>query len=113
MTTASANISPLDRPSWLMPLVWLGLTLIVSFIAIVFVGVATYNSESAGVVATQLAAFPVGLLWGGLLSALTIQLFKAKTMALRIGVPITCGLLAGIVVLTLTVLFFVVIFPLL
>ena len=94
-----------------MPGIWLGLTLLVTFLAVVVVGIAGYNSESAGTAAAMVAAFPVGACWSGLVAAAAVHFLKKDAPALRNGAPIGCGLLGGIMLAAFTLLFFAVIFP--
>jgi len=94
-----------------MPIVWAVLAAVGTLAAIVIVGYFAYGSESDGVSATYAVAFPLGLLWGGALSAGVIQLTKLAHPAVRIGGPLGCGFMAGAALLGLVFLFFVGIFP--
>jgi hypothetical protein len=96
----------------LMPVIWMILAFLGTLIAAAGVGIAAYNSESAGVQATQIAAIPFGFVWGGALAAAIIQLFwKKASTAVRVAGPIGCGCLGAIVFVGLVVVFFAAIFP--
>lgn len=86
-----------------------GLTLLLSLAGIVVMAI---DSESAGVQATMIAAFPIGF-------ALTLFLmvwvahffFKRSSSVVRLGVPVGCGCGAGLFSVLLAVVFFAAIFP--
>jgi len=96
----------------LMPVIWMILALLGTLITAAAVGIAAYDSETAGVQATQIMAIPFGFVWGGALAAAIIQLFwKKASTAVRAAGPIGCGCLGAIVIVGLVVVFFAAIFP--
>ncbi len=100
------------KPGCIMPLVWLGVTLLITLICGVVVGGMASTSETKGVEAAQLAALPFGFVWGGMLSAVIVQLaWKRATPAVRIAGPLGCGCLGAIVMIGLIIVFFAAIFP--
>ena len=99
-------------PAPYIPLVWVVLTLIVAFVCCAGVGVSAYDSESAGVVASQVAAFPLGFALAGTIGAIGIHFgMKQASTPIRVGGPVGCGCLGGLAMVALAVLFFVAIFP--
>ncbi len=103
-----------DKPveqqrAWTAPVVWLVVAGIGMVICVAVVGVAGYGSESAGVAASYMVAFPLGFLCGGSLAALAGNFFL--TGRVRLAAPFGCGLLAGVVALLMTFVFFAGIFP--
>jgi hypothetical protein len=100
------------KPGCLMAGIWLTLAAVVTLITLAYVGFAAYNSESAGVTAAEIMALPFGFAWSGALAAVIIRLgFKKAGTGLRVGGPMGCGCLGGIVLLLLVLLFFAAIFP--
>jgi hypothetical protein len=100
------------KPGCLIAGIWLALAAVVTLIALVYVGFAAYNSESGGVMATQIMSLPFGFVWGGVLAAIIIQFgFKKAGTGIRVGGPIGCGCLGGLVFLLLVFIFFTGIFP--
>jgi hypothetical protein len=99
-----------NKPGCLWPAAWLILGFLGTVIAGVAVGLSAADSESAGVLATQAVAFPVGALWSGGLVALIVHFMKSGK-GVRFGAPIGCGCLGGIIMVALVVVFFVGIFP--
>ena len=75
-----------------------------------YLGMSINESESAGVVASYVIAFPVGFSFAGLLGAV-IGYFGLKSKGLQIALPIVLGLVAGIGCLLSAVVFFEAIFP--
>ena len=100
-----------QRPGLLMPALWVLAALFGSLLACAVVGAFAYNSESAGVTATMVAAFPVGLLWSGAIAALAVHVLKQDRPLVRYGVPAGCAFVGGIGLLILVSIFFVAIFP--
>ena len=99
-------------PSWIAPIVWIGVALLVTCFGIAGVGLAIADSESAGMTATMLAAFPLTFVWGGAIGALITQLAWRKTSSgIRIGAPFGCGCLGGLAGGALAFVFFAAIFP--
>lgn len=100
------------KPGCLMPVVWLVATLVITLVCAVVVGGMASTSESKGVEAAQWAAMPFGFVWGGLLSAVLVQLaWKKASPAVRVAGPLGCGCLGAIVMIGLIVVFFAAIFP--
>ena len=99
-----------NKPGCLWPAAWLIFGLLGTIIAAVAVGLSAADSESAGVLATQAVAFPVGLLWTGGFVALVVHFMKSGK-GVRFGAPIGCGCLGGIIMVALVVVFFTAIFP--
>ena len=100
------------RPGFLMPGIWLGVTILVTLVMMAYVGWTASRSETAGVLATRSAAFPLGVVWAGCLTALAVHLFYKKgSKGVRVGVPLGCGCLGGVILFALIAVFFVAIFP--
>ena len=98
------------KPGCLWPAAWLILGLLGTIVAGVAVGLSIADSESAGMVATQAVAGPVGLLWCGGLVALIVHFMKSGK-GVRYGAPIGCGCLGAILFGALAFVFFAAIFP--
>lgn len=102
----------LPRPGFLMPGIWLGVSILVTLLMAAYVGLSAAGSETAGVLATRTAAFPLGMVWAGCITALAVHLFYKKgSKGIRVGVPIGCGCLGGLIMFGLIIVFFVAIFP--
>ena len=98
-----------QQRAWTAPVVWIVLAGLGTVICATIVGMAGYRSESAGVDAAYLVVFPLGFLCGGSLAALVGNFFLQGRV--RLAAPFGCGLLAGVVALLMTFVFFVAIFP--
>ena len=98
-----------QQRSWTAPLVWLIVAALGTMACVAVVGFAGYGSESAGVSASYMVAFPLGFLCGGSLAAVAGNFFL--TGRLRLAAPFGCGLLAGGLFLLMVFVFFVAIFP--
>ena len=95
-----------------MPLSWVLLAMLGSVAACLGVGLSAADSEDAGVVASQIAAFPLGFLLSAALGGLIVHFaVKRATTLLRVVAPLGCGCLGGAVVLGGVMLFFTAIFP--
>ena len=93
-------------------MVWVILALLISVIAGVGIGISAADSESAGVVAAQISAFPLGFVLGGALAGLIIHFgVKRATTLLRVLGPLGCGCMSGLLMVSLFITFFAVIFP--
>ena len=107
-----ANENQAQRPKPFLPLVWAGLALLCCVGVCAGVGVSAYSSESAGVTAAQLAAFPLGFTLAGALGAAGIHFgVRDATTPVQVGGPVGCGCLGGVAMVAVAVLFFAVIFP--
>lgn len=100
-----------ERPGWLMPALWIVTAAVGTVVGLAVVVFFAAGSESAGVTATMLAAFPLGLLWSGALAALVVQLSGQTRAGVRIGAPLGCGFVGGLGLLVMVALFFLAIFP--
>ena len=98
-------------PGPVMPAAWCGLALMGLLVGGGLVGVAAYDSESAGVTAMYVATFPLAFLVCGALGGVAIHLAGKTDPKVRIGGPLICGCLGGGAILVLVILFFVAIFP--
>ncbi len=96
-----------------MPLTWTILAVGVSLIAAVAVGASAYNSESAGVTATSLAALPVGFAVSGAIGAVVAHFVFRRPSVGRTAVPLGCGCLGALTLAFGSFVFFAVIFPML
>ncbi len=95
-----------------MPGIWLGVGALVSLTCLAYLGFAAYGSESAGVRATYAVALPLGTVWAGAITALAVHLFyKRGSRGVRVGVPMGCGCLGGLILFGLIAVFFMAIFP--
>ena len=100
------------KRSLLMPVAWVVIAMLVSVAACAGVGLAVNDSESAGIMAAQISAFPLGFALSAALGALVIHIgIKRATTLLRASGPLGCGCLGGLLALGATVGFFVLIFP--
>lgn len=98
--------------SMFMPLLWVFLALVVSVGACAGVGLSANDSESAGVFAAQVSAFPLGFVLSAALGGLVVHFaVKRATRLLRTVAPMGCGCLGGFGVLALVMSFFAFIFP--
>ena len=95
-----------------MPAAWVALALLGSIGACAGIGISASDSESAGVAAAQVAAFPLGFVLGGALAGLILHFGVTRaTTLLRVLGPLGCGCMSGLLMLSLCVTFFVAIFP--
>lgn len=99
------------KPGCVWPILWGVAAVLVTLISAAGVGLAASDSESAGVMATTIAALPFGFVWAGTLGALIMQFAAKDSKPLRYGVPVGCGCLGGLFLLTMIFLFFAAIFP--
>lgn len=102
---------PGEKAGCVMPIVWAVLTLAGTFLCVVGLGIAIADSESAGVTGTMIVAFPLGLLWCGMVAALVTHFAVARKSMIRIFAPMGCAIFGGCVSLVLAAFFFAVIFP--
>ena len=101
-----------QKPGLVMPIVWVLIALLGTGAAVAGVGIGVMDSESAGMMAAQIAAGPLGFVLAGALGGLIIHFaVKRATTLLRVVGPMGCGCLGGGVAAGLTVLFFTLIFP--
>ncbi len=99
------------KPGFLMPGIWLGVAVLVTLVMGGYVGFAAWRSETAGMQATYAAAWPLGTVWAGAITALAVHLFYKKgNKGVRVGVPIGCGCLGGMILFGLIFVFFATIF---
>lgn len=98
-------------PGCAMPLTWLALGLLVGCGGFAAVGYSAYGSESAGVNAAQLAAFPLGFALSGALAGVVTHFAAKKSPNARFFVPLGCGCLGGVFALGTVGAFFALIFP--
>jgi hypothetical protein len=99
-------------PGMMMPAIWVVLAVLGSVAACVGVGLSASDSETMGVYATKIAAFPLGFLLSAALSGLIIHFaIKRATTLLRVVAPMGCGCLGGLVTLAGAFFFFMAIFP--
>ena len=82
-----------------------------TLVAAVIVGIAGYDSESAGVIATYAVALPLGLFWGAGIGALIGRFLLGSSPTAAKVAPGGCGCLGGIALLITAVVFFEAIFP--
>lgn len=107
-------VDPSDErapPGWGLVIGWLVVALLVGCGGLGVVGLMAYDSESGGVMASQITAFPMGFAFSGLLAALGVQLLHRKPGPARMAVPLGCGCLGGLGAVVAVVIFFVAIFP--
>lgn len=93
-----------------MPIAWFALAAIVGVLVAAGVGMAAAGSESAGVAASNLAAFPLGFVCTGAAVALVVH-FVARGAGVRTAVPLGCGCLGGIGAFLALGLFYAAIWP--
>jgi len=98
-------------PGCIWPILWVLAALVGTILCAAFVIFMAADSESAGVTATYIAAFPFGALWSGAIAALVVQFVGKDNKGVRYGVPPGCGCLGGIVLFLMIFVFFVSIFP--
>ncbi|GDX80829.1 hypothetical protein LBMAG42_26400 [Deltaproteobacteria bacterium] len=101
---------PDEGPSFLMPGLWMAATALVTLAVVGAVGVMGYGSESAGMLASNLAAFPLGFVCTGAAVAVVVH-FVVKGGPLRLAVPMGCGCLGGIGLLVGLTVFYAAIWP--
>ena len=108
----SEESSSAPSRSMLMPLGWVAVAGLVSIAACAGIGLGVNDSESAGVLAAQLSAFPLGFSLSAALAGLIIHFaIQRATTLLRVTGPLGCGCLGGLVTLGVVFGFFVLIFP--
>lgn len=104
---------PERPPGCAMPIAWI----LLAFVALVggaaYVGWSGYNSESAGLSALWVMAFPVGFFGTGAFVGLVTHFVVKKASAARTFVPLGCGCLGGLVLLGAVAAFVTAIFPML
>lgn len=99
-----------ERPSPAMPILWTVAALVVTVASALCVGVFASGSESDGVAASNLAAFPLGFVCTGAPVALVVH-FAVKQGAARIAAPLGCGCLGGVGLLAGLFFFYAAIWP--
>jgi len=99
------------RPGLTMPVVWSVLAAITLVAGGLGVGLAAYDSESAGVTATWAAAGPVGFALCGAAGAVVTHFLVNRRSALRVVLPFGCGCVGASLFAFGSFLFFAVIFP--
>lgn len=101
-----------SKPGVAMPAIWVVLAMLGSIAACAGVGLSAADSESMGVSAAQIAAFPLGFLLSAALGGLIIHFaVKRATTLLRVVAPMGCGCLGGLITLAGVFFFFTAIFP--
>jgi len=98
-------------PGWGCPAAGCLTAIVATAAAVAWIGFAAYASESAGVQAALLAAFPLGAVCSWALVALVVQLAGKESGAMRWGAPAGCACLGGAALLLVALLFFTTIFP--
>ena len=101
---------PEERPGLLMPGLWMAAAAVTTLAVVGAVGVMGYGSESAGMLASNLAAFPLGFVCTGAAVAVIVH-FVVKGGPLRLAVPMGCGCLGGIGLLVGLSVFYAAIWP--
>ena len=109
MTSQPSQNRPV-LPTWFVAGT-LALGVLGTLVAAVIIGVAGYDSESAGVTATYAVALPLGLVWGAGIGALIGRFALGSSPTAAKVAPGGCGCLSGILLLVVAVLFFEAIFP--
>lgn len=94
-----------------MPVAWLIIALVGVCGGAGLVGFQAYGSESAGINAAQLAAFPVGFAATGAIVGFITHFTVKKSPGLRAGLPVGCGCLGGLAAIAAVAVFFTAIFP--
>lgn len=102
--------TPDERPSLLMPGLWIAGAAVVTLTLVGVVGAMGYSSESGGMLASNLAAFPLGFVCTGAAVAVIVH-FLVKGGPLRLAVPMGCGCLGGIGMLFGLTVFYAAIWP--
>lgn len=102
---------PGDKAGCMMPMMWLVVAAVGTFVCLVGVSIAIGDSESAGVTATMVAAFPLGLLWCGAIAGVVTHFAVRRRSMIRVLAPMGCAVLGGFVALGVVGVFFVAIFP--
>lgn len=101
----------IDPPGPLSPLIWGGVAVFLTCAGLGGVVLAISDSESAGITASMVVAFPLGFVWSGAIAAIVLHFIKKASRGVRLGSPFGCGCLGGIGMAAVAVLFFAVIFP--
>lgn len=99
-----------EGPSPLMPIAWAVVALVVTLASVACVGVFASGSESDGVFASNVAAFPLGFGCSGAAAALVVH-FVVKRGPLRTAAPLGCGCLGGVGLLAGLFVFYAAIWP--
>ena len=102
---------PGEKAGCTMPIMWVVLALVGTCVCAVAVGMAIADSESAGVTATMVIAFPMGLLWCGAIAAVVTHFAIGRKSLVRTLAPIGCAVFGGCIALVVAGFFFAVIFP--
>ncbi len=98
-------------PGCIWPALWGVAALVGTVICAAFLIFMAADSESAGVTAAYIVAFPFGALWSGAIAALVVQFVGKDSKGVRYGVPPGCGCLGGLGLLFMIFFFLVAIFP--
>lgn len=104
-------VPDVDPPGLLSPLIWGGVAIFLTCAGLGGLGLAIADSESAGVMASMIVAFPLGFVWAGAIAAIVLHFVKRASPPVRLGTPFGCGCLGGLVLGAMSLLFFAVIFP--
>lgn len=98
----------------LMPIGWSLLAMLGAIGAAAGVGVGLTTSESAGISAAQIAAFPLGFVLSAALCGLIVHIgIKRATTLLRVMAPLGCGCMGGMLMLGAVFGFVLVVLPML
>ena len=98
-------------PGCIWPALWGVAAVLGTIVCASFLILMVADSESAGVTATYIVAFPFGALWSGAIAALIVQFVGKDNKGVRYGVPPGCGCLGGLAFLFMIFFFLVAIFP--
>lgn len=100
-----------SAPGCAMPIVWSIVAAVVTVLACGGIGVMASGSESAGVSASQIAAFPLCAALSTVAVAIPVHFLVKKSTPIRLAAPPTAGCLGGILGVGMLFVFYAVIWP--
>ena len=99
------------KPGFMLTGILLALAVLVTLVAGAAIGLMAADSEEMGVVATYVAALPLGAAWGAAIASLVVYFVVPRPSLARWLAPLGCAVLGGIGLLGLLAAFFLLIFP--
>lgn len=100
-----------DRGGCVLPALWLGAAFLGLLLCGALVGWAGYQSESTGMRAAMVVAFPLGFVWSGALAAMAGYFKPSDKVLVRHGVPLGCGCFGAMAMALVVIVFFGAIWP--
>ena len=102
---------PADAPGPAMPIAWILVAMFTTSCSCLAVGAMAYDAETAGIIASKFAAFPLCAAVSAAAAAIPIHVVIKHSPALRLALPPAIGCLGGAVGLGGLLVFYAAIWP--